>query len=233
MEENNRVEQCVGLFEKTVPVTFFIVGNIRITYVGTIFESKINTVVTHKFNSVGNIPSYTVGNMRNEIKTNVSWFRFPKIFSSCWKDLSWVFFVSKNKTAWHSPAITAFDNTLVGTMDTDFFVPADANFRIIRGKQKSSKIYVKEPFTYVHDKTMAGGDRIYLKCRTKSCYCRAVVENGKFLKIANDRQHNCWQSEAAALTNITCLELQTKMKMRAETESASFFVSTLFSFYFM
>lgn len=72
MEENNRVEQCVGLFEKTVPVTFFIVGNIRITYVGTIFESKINTVVTHKFNSVGNIPSYTVGNMRNEIKTNVS-----------------------------------------------------------------------------------------------------------------------------------------------------------------
>ena len=42
MEENNRFEQFVGLFEKTVPVTFFTVGKIRITDVGTIFESKIN-----------------------------------------------------------------------------------------------------------------------------------------------------------------------------------------------
>jgi len=112
---------------------------------------------------------------------------------------------------------------------TDYFVPPDANFRIIRGKQKSSKIYVKEPFTYVQDKQMATSDRVYLKCRMKNCYSRATIENGKFLKLSPDRQHTCSQSDDAAMTNITCLEISTKMKIRAETESASFFVSTLLS----
>jgi len=109
----------------------------------------------------------------------------------------------------------------------DFYIPPDANFRIIRGKQKSSKVYVKEPFTYIHDKSMSAADRIYLKCRIKTCQARATIENSKFLKLSSYRPHNCCESDDAAMTNITCLELASKMKMRAETESSSFFVSTL------
>jgi hypothetical protein len=105
------------------------------------------------------------------------------------------------------------------------YVPPDANFRIIRGKQKASKIYVKEPYTYIQDKSVASNERTYLKCRNKACTGRATIESGNFLKISTDRQHSCNENASTAMTTITCMELATKMKIRAETESTTFFVS--------
>ena len=120
-------------------------------------------------------------------------------------------------------------NNMELEIDTlDNFVPADANFRIIRGKQRSSKIYVKEPYTYIQDKSISAIDRMYLKCRISTCQARGAIENTKFLHLSPSRPHTCFDSEDMAMTIITSLELTSKMKMRAENEPSTFFVSTLF-----
>ena len=109
--------------------------------------------------------------------------------------------------------------------------PAGSNYRIIPGKQKKSRIYVKEPFTYIVDKSFSSIDTVYLRCRSKTCSARAVIVNN-FLRMPDDRSnHSCNENESLSLARITALELVGKMKMRAELETASFYVSLFFILY--
>lgn len=104
-----------------------------------------------------------------------------------------------------------------------------SNFRIIPGKQKGSKIYVKEPFTYVMDRSCKGRGAtpgsVYLKCRFPSCLARAIVSNGFLSTSVSRNGHTCNESESVGMSRITVLELTSKMKLRAELETTSFYVS--------
>jgi len=106
------------------------------------------------------------------------------------------------------------------------------NYRIVPGKHKDSKIYVKEPFTYVHDRTTKNPiDNqivLYLKCRSPTCPARAILTDGFLSTAGSKHQHNCNDSESAGMAKITAMEISSKMKMRAELEMTSFHVSKIY-----
>jgi len=102
------------------------------------------------------------------------------------------------------------------------------NYRIVPGKHKDSKIYVKEPFTYVLDRVTKNqvDDQavFYLKCRSPTCPARAILTDGFLSTAGSKHQHICNDSESQGMAKITALELSAKMKMRAELEMTSFHV---------
>jgi len=98
------------------------------------------------------------------------------------------------------------------------------NYRVIPGKQRNSKIYVKEPFTYVMDRWAQNPvdkqPMLYLKCR----YPAVIIDD--FLSTTLSKHaHTCNESESGGMAKITALEITNKMKMRAELEMTSFYVS--------
>lgn len=105
------------------------------------------------------------------------------------------------------------------------------NFRVIAGKHRNSKIYVKEPYTYVIDRSSKSSQEskssIYLKCRIPSCPARAHIVDG-FLNTSVSRQgHSCNESESSGMAKISSLEVASKMKTRAELEMTGYWVSNL------
>jgi len=104
-----------------------------------------------------------------------------------------------------------------------------SNFRLIPGKHKGSKIYVKEPYTYTLDRVAKNPiDKqpvMYLKCRYPTCPARAFVNEGFLSTAGSKHQHNCLDSESEGMARISALELSAKMKMRAELEMTPLYVS--------
>lgn len=112
------------------------------------------------------------------------------------------------------------------------------NFRMVTGKQRKSKIYVKEPYTYVLDQmktcSIDSSVLLYLRCRHSSCPARAIVTDGFLSTAGSKQQHNCNSSDENGMNKITVLEISAKMKMRAEMElSKSIWVIAMFIFIFM